>query len=162
VCVKFSKLVMVTGGFGFSSIATSLCSIELTIPSSRPASWQSAARSGSQGWRRHVAGNLPRGADRRFLRNRRFRRRLEALDSRRAHRTDPWPIADRRRSFLGHPGLAQSSEISGFDQGLDLRHAPRRDRPQVGDAGITIIANQSSGFGELGCGALDLAVESIG
>jgi hypothetical protein len=32
----------------------------------------------------------------------------------------------------------------------------------VGDAGVTIIANQSSGFSELGCGTLDLAVESIG
>ena len=39
----------------FRSRATSLCSIKLTIPSSRPVFWQSAARSGSQGCRAKAA-----------------------------------------------------------------------------------------------------------
>ena len=39
----------------FRSRATSLCSIKMTIPSSRPAFWQSAARSGRQGCRAKAA-----------------------------------------------------------------------------------------------------------
>jgi hypothetical protein len=48
----------------FRSIATSLCSIEKTIPSSRPVRWQSTARSGSQGCRRAVGGIGGAGAQR--------------------------------------------------------------------------------------------------
>jgi hypothetical protein len=37
---------------------------KMTIPSSRPASWQSAARSGNQGWRRDCGGTGGAGAKR--------------------------------------------------------------------------------------------------
>src|SRR6266446_5561356 len=34
---------------------------------------------------------------------------------------------DEARSFLRHPGFAQTGEISGFVQGADLRHPPEFD-----------------------------------
>src|SRR5437762_13139343 len=65
-------------------------------------------------------------------------------------------------SFLRHPGLAQTGEIGGFDQGADVGHSPRFGGPQAGDAGITIVADQHAGFRELGGGALVVALVSIG
>src|ERR1700732_5113535 len=66
------------------------------------------------------------------------------------------------RSFLRHPGLAQTGEIGGLDQSLDLRHPEISDGPQAGEAGIETFAPKSPGLSELGGGALGLAVEAIG
>src|SRR5205085_12248019 len=65
-------------------------------------------------------------------------------------------------SLLRHPGFAQAGEITGFDQGADLRHAPRIDGPQAGNTGITIIPDQPARFGQLSRGAVGVACESIG
>jgi len=46
--------------------------------------------------------------------------------------------------------LPQAGEIGAFDQRADLRHSPRLDRPQAGDAGVSIVADQSARFVELG------------
>src|SRR6516165_11335513 len=74
---------------------------------------------------------------------------------------------DGRRSFLGHPGLAQAGEKSCFEQGPDLRHAPI-SRSANGSAGfeprnarVTTVDGQPPGFRELRGGALGLAFESI-
>src|SRR5579864_8193768 len=45
--------------------------------------------------------------------------------------------AGRPKSFLRDPSLSQTGEIGAFDQSTDLRHPPRCDDPEVGDAGIT-------------------------
>src|SRR5579862_1086764 len=67
-----------------------------------------------------------------------------------------WP-----RSFLRNAGLAQTGEISAFDQCADLRHPPGRDGAEAGDAGITIVTDEPSGFGELRSGAFGVAFERI-
>jgi hypothetical protein len=65
VCVKFSKLAMMTGCWFISGQEKHpFVRSKMTIPSSRPASWQSAARSGSQGWRRDCGGTGGAGAKR--------------------------------------------------------------------------------------------------
>ena len=65
VCVKFSKLVMVRVRGSFKSLEQHpFVRSEMTIPSSRPACWQSAARSGSQGCRRERGGTGGAGAQR--------------------------------------------------------------------------------------------------
>src|SRR5437763_13545388 len=65
VCVKFSKLVMVRVGGSFKSLEQHpFVRSEMTILSSRPACWQSAARSGSQGCRRGSGGTGGAGAQR--------------------------------------------------------------------------------------------------
>ena len=66
------------------------------------------------------------------------------------------------RSFLRQPGLAETGKIRGFDQGAHFRNPPRFDGPQASDAGVTIVADQPARFGELGCGAFELAFESMG
>src|SRR5207245_3187118 len=73
-----------------------------------------------------------------------------------------------RRSFLGHPGLAQAGEIGCFEQGPDLRHAPISGSAdgsgglEACDARVTTVGGQPAGFRKLrGC-ALGLAFESIG
>jgi adenylate cyclase len=90
-----------------------------------------------------------------------------------------WPCADRvtqyrppprarnRPSFLRHPGLAQTDEIRGFEEGADLRHHGSFAHPenagglQAGDARITAVASPP-GFGECGGGAFGVAFECIG
>src|SRR5271166_931394 len=73
-----------------------------------------------------------------------------------------------RPSFLRHPGLAQAGEIGGFEQGAYLRHPPisgptdRSGGLEAGDARITAVRSQPSGFGELGRGAFTFALERIG
>jgi len=37
------------------------------------------------------------------------------------------------RSFLRHPGLAQTGEIRGFEQGADLRHPEISGYPEISD-----------------------------
>jgi len=37
-------------------------------------------------------------------------------------------------SFFGHPGLAQTGEVSRFEQGADRRHPPISRCPQADDA----------------------------
>src|SRR5580700_4556884 len=65
VCVKFSKLVMVRVRWLFRSLEQHpFVRSETTIPSSRPAYRQSAARSGSQGCRRERGGTGGAGAKR--------------------------------------------------------------------------------------------------
>src|SRR5947209_3451071 len=66
------------------------------------------------------------------------------------------------KSFLPDPGLAETSEIGTFDQGTHLRHAPGCNRPEAGDAGITIVADQAARFGEFGGRALHVAFQGIG
>src|SRR5215469_2916818 len=51
--------------------------------------------------------------------------------------------------FPRNTGLAQPGKICGFDQGADLRHSPRLDRPQTGGAGVKILTYQAARFGEL-------------
>src|ERR1700759_128151 len=69
-------------------------------------------------------------------------------------------------SFLRHAGLAQPGEVSGLDQGADLRHAPISGNGSIGlhtrDARIAAVAAQPAGFGEFGRGPFGLAFESIG
>jgi len=66
VCVKFSKLVMVGVRWFIEGHPEEhpFVRSEMTIPSSRPALWQSAARSGSQGCRRDCGGTGGAGAQR--------------------------------------------------------------------------------------------------
>src|ERR1700745_2611212 len=75
-----------------------------------------------------------------------------AVRSGRPTRSPTRPPAERfgRSSFLRHPRFAQAREIGGVDQGADLRHPPRLEGPQASDAGVTIMASQLPGFGELG------------
>jgi hypothetical protein len=65
VCVKFSKLGMVKRARS-NSIQEHIALFDrhTTIPPSRPAFWQSAARSGSQGCRRESGGTGGAGAQR--------------------------------------------------------------------------------------------------
>jgi feruloyl esterase len=65
-------------------------------------------------------------------------------------------------SLLRHPGLAQTGEISGLEEGADLRHPEIPNGPQTGEARITTIAVQPAGFGEFRGGALGLLFEGIG
>jgi hypothetical protein len=60
------------------------------------------------------------------------------------------------RSFLRHSGLAQADEISGFEQGTDLRHPPIPNGPHAGDARPTTFASQPTCFGEFGGSAFGL------
>src|SRR5271165_2638936 len=66
------------------------------------------------------------------------------------------------RSFLRHSGLAQTGEISGFEQGADFRHTPMSDGSHAGDARITIVAAELPGFREFGGGACGFASQGIG
>jgi hypothetical protein len=52
----------------------------------------------------------------------------------------------RRRSFLGHPGFAQTGEISGFVKGADLWHQESYDGPQARHARKAIIGAESPGL----------------
>src|SRR5262249_44911360 len=58
-------------------------------------------------------------------------------------------------------GLAQAGEISGFEQGADLRYSEMLRVLQASHARVAIVAGQPPGFGELGRGALGLAFEGI-
>src|SRR5260370_22059038 len=71
-------------------------------------------------------------------------------------------LSQPRRSFLRHPGLAQTDEISGFEQGTDLRHSVISGSAHAGDARKRTFAAQLAGFGEFGSGAFGLALEGIG
>src|SRR5262249_46504886 len=73
-----------------------------------------------------------------------------------------WGQRARRCLFLGHPGLDQTSEIDGFEQGADLWHAKGAHGPQPGDARIAIIAAQPASKGKFGARAFDLATVSMG
>src|SRR5215471_5947427 len=62
-----------------------------------------------------------------------------------------------------HPGLAQTGEIRGFEQGADLRHPSPRARKglQAGDARKAISAAQPAGFGKFGGSELEFVFEGI-
>src|ERR1700737_1844174 len=81
-----------------------------------------------------------------------------------ARTSSPAPIAaSAAASLFRHSGFAQTSEIGGFEEGLDLRyHCPVNSKSaQSGEARKTIVAAQPAGFGELGGGAVGLAAEGI-
>src|SRR6266446_1996676 len=69
----------------------------------------------------------------------------------------PWSAIGRVASLLRHPGLAQTGEISGFEQGVDLRHPPISESPQAGGARIAIVVALPPGFGKFSSGAFGLA-----
>jgi hypothetical protein len=69
-------------------------------------------------------------------------------------------------SFLGHPGFAEPSEISGFEEGAGVRRPPKSGSveafgPQAGDARITTGGAQSLGFNELQGGSFGAALLAI-
>ena len=64
------------------------------------------------------------------------------------NRVNSWRPAHIHFSVFG-TGFAQTDEIGAFNQSLDRRHSPRVHRPQVGDAGITIVTDQPTRFGVL-------------
>ena len=68
--------------------------------------------------------------------------------------------AIRRWSFLRHPGLAQSGEISAFVQCMDLRRV--RIGLQMGDTCKKIAGAQPAGFSEFGGSAFAVTFEGIG
>jgi hypothetical protein len=63
-------------------------------------------------------------------------------------------------SFFRHCSLAQPGQISGFEQGTDLRH-PEISSFQAGKARITPVAVQPLGFYKFGGSALRLVLEAI-
>ena len=66
------------------------------------------------------------------------------------------PNARSSRICFRNSGPAKTGEICDFDQ--VFRRAPRDNRSQAGDAGITIVADQPAGFGEFRGGAFVLAL----
>jgi hypothetical protein len=76
------------------------------------------------------------------------------------HRDKSWIYW--RNSFLRHPGLAQTSEVSGLKKRADLRHAEISYGLQTGDARIAIVAHQPAGFREFDCGMSSFAFKGIG
>jgi len=68
----------------------------------------------------------------------------------------------RPASLLRHPGLTETGEIRGFEQGADFRHPEILDGLHAGDAKIATVAHEFPGFSEFGGGALGLAFEGIG
>ena len=60
------------------------------------------------------------------------------------------------RSLLRYSRLVQTNQKSGFEQGTDVRY-PQISDLQMGDGRITVVADQSPGFGKFGGGAFGLA-----
>jgi len=72
------------------------------------------------------------------------------------------PQGGRLQSFLGHPGLAQTRVIGGFEQAANFRHSPVSASLRLGDARMATVAAQPLGFGEFVTGAFGLAVQGVG
>src|SRR5882757_6494904 len=71
-----------------------------------------------------------------------------------------------RHSFLRHPGLAQANEISGFEQGADLRSstsilAEGIPEPDMSDTRKSTFAIQTPRFEKFGGGASRITLEGI-
>src|SRR5689334_3478823 len=64
--------------------------------------------------------------------------------------------------FLRHPGLAQSDEIGGFKQDVDLRNIPICVGLYLGEARKRTLAQQPAGLGKFGGGTIGLAFERKG
>src|SRR5215469_15412063 len=67
-------------------------------------------------------------------------------------------------SLLRHPGLAQTGDIGGFEQGADLRYQLPEifDLAQPGEARKAVVAAEPAGLGEFGGSALGLTGEDVG
>src|SRR6516165_6868507 len=70
----------------------------------------------------------------------------------------------RRCSLLRHPGFAEPGEIGAFPIGIpsSVESAGAPIGLEARDAEKMVVAGQTPGFGEFGCGALGLAGEAIG
>ena len=64
--------------------------------------------------------------------------------------------------FFRHCGQPKAGEVSGFEQGADFRHPEISGGLQVGDARITTVNAQASGFGEFCGSAFTGALEGKG